>query len=96
MLFILICCVTNSWGQNLYFNHLSVNNGLSQGVNNCIYRDSKGFVWIGSDAGLNFYNRPLDRFQNFRIESPNTDKQFSKPFYIDDKNNIWIEVNSCI
>ena len=135
------CAAINLRGQQLYFNHLSVNNGLSQGVNNCVYRDSKGFVWIssydglnrfdgvncvnfrssifetgglkgtyilniledknanlwiGSNAGLNFYNRRLDRFQNFRIEDPKTDKQFYSPFYIDDKNNIWLEINSQI
>ncbi len=127
--------------QQLYFNHLSVNNGLSQGVNNCIYRDSKGFVWIssydglnrfdgvncitfrssihhpdglkgtyflniledqnanlwiGSDAGLNFYNRKLDRFTNFRIETLATEKKFCSPFYIDDKNCIWFEIDSQI
>jgi len=122
--------------QQLYFNHLSVNNGLSQGVNNCIYRDTKGFVWIssydglnrfdgqsciifrssmdetnglkgtlflniledknsnlwiGSNAGLNFYNRQLDVFQNFRIEDRNNNEQFYSPFYIDDENNIWLQ-----
>ncbi len=127
--------------EQLYFNHLSVNNGLSQGVNNCIYRDSKGFVWIssydglnrfdgvtcvnfrssiyessglkgtfflniledrnsnlwiGSDAGLNFYNRSLDKFQNFRIEGPATDNKLYTPFYIDDKGNVWFEVDSRI
>lgn len=114
---------------------------MSQGVNNCIYRDSKGFVWIssfdglnrydgvscisfrssvnetsglkgtlflniledknsnlwiGSNAGLNFYNRRLDRFQNFRIEGLSHGDQFYSPFYIDDRNNIWFQSNSDI
>lgn len=42
--------------QNLLFNHLNVNNGLSQGVNNCIYKDSRGYVWISSFDGLNRYD----------------------------------------
>ncbi|MBL0357160.1 MAG: hypothetical protein IPP72_09860 [Chitinophagaceae bacterium] len=42
--------------QQLYFNHLSVNNGLTQGVNNCIFKDSKGFVWISSFDGLNRFD----------------------------------------
>ena len=112
-LYVLLYSLGNAWAQQLYFNHLSVNNGLSQGVNNCIFKDSKGFVWIssydglnrfdgmscvsfrssinetsglkgtlflniledqnsnlwfGSNAGLNFYNRQLDVFQNFRIK----------------------------
>lgn len=122
--------------QQLYFNHLSVNNGLSQGVNNCIYRDSRGFVWIssfdglnrfdgvscisfrespleekglkgtlflniledkasnlwiGSNAGLNLYNRQLDKFINYKIESRSNDDQFYSPFYIDDKNKVWLQ-----
>ncbi len=44
------------FSQQLYFNHLSVNNGLSQGVNNCILKDSKGFVWISSFDGLNRFD----------------------------------------
>ena len=141
LLFVLLCYINSVVAQQLYFNHLSVNNGLSQGVNNCIYRDSKGFVWIssfdglnrfdgvsctnfrssvndtsglkgtlflniledknsnlwiGSNAGLNFYNRRLDRFQNFRIEGRSNDEQFFSPFYIDDKKNIWLQSNSDI
>ena len=133
---VLFSFIGNVWAQQLYFNHLSVNNGLSQGVNDCIYRDSKGFVWIssydglnrfdgisctvfrssineasglkgtlflniledqnsnlwiGSNAGLNFYNRQLDVFQNFRIQDRNNGQQFYSPFYIDEMNNIWIQ-----
>jgi signal transduction histidine kinase/ligand-binding sensor domain-containing protein len=136
LIFIFCSCLSNLLAQQLYFNHLSVNNGLSQGVNDCIYRDSKGFVWIssydglnrfdgmsctvfrssineasglkgtlflniledqnsnlwiGSNAGLNFYNRQLDVFQNFRIRDRSNGEQFYSPFYIDEMNNIWIQ-----
>lgn len=141
LLFFLLCTFSVIRAQQLYFNHLSVNNGLSQGVNRCIYRDSKGFVWIssfdglnrfdgvscisfrssvdeksglkgtlfldiledrnsnlwiGSNAGLNFYDRRLDHFRNFRIEGLSNDEQFYSPFYIDDKNNIWLQSSSDI
>lgn len=141
LLFVILCCVSDLEAQQLYFNHLSVNNGLSQGVNNCIYRDSKGFVWIssfdglnrfdglscvnfrssqneksglkgtlflniledknsnlwiGSNDGLNSYDRKLDQFQNFRIKGRDNVEQFYSPFYIDDKNNIWLQSGSDI
>lgn len=138
---LLFCYIKSVPSQQLYFNHLSVNNGLSQGVNNCIYRDTKGFIWIssfdglnrfdgvscitfrstfndpaglkgtlflniledkksnlwiGSNSGLNFYNRSLNQFENFRIEGRINEEQFYSPFYIDDKNNIWLQSNSDI
>lgn len=138
---ILLCCIVSVKGQQLNFNHLSVNNGLSQGVNKCIFRDSKGFIWIssydglnrfdgvnclnfrssghkisglkgtlflniledknsnlwiGSNAGLNFYNRRNNQFHNFRIKGRSNYGQFYSPFYIDDKNNIWLQSNSDI
>lgn len=42
--------------KQLSFNHITVNNGLSQGVNNCVWKDSRGFVWISSFDGLNRFD----------------------------------------
>lgn len=38
------------------FSRLDINNGLSQNHINCIYKDSRGFIWIGTMAGLNRYD----------------------------------------
>ncbi|MDF2187594.1 sensor histidine kinase [Paraflavitalea sp. CAU 1676] len=126
---------------SLLFNHLTVNNGLSQGVNNCIYKDSRGYVWIssfdglnrydgiscliyredqqklhsikgtlflnitedshgnlwiGSNKGLNFYNRQLNQFVNYQMPDRKADDQLFSPFYIDDKERIWIQSGSDI
>ena len=42
--------------QNLKFNHLDINAGLSQNHVMCILQDSKGFMWIGTSDGLNKYD----------------------------------------
>lgn len=39
---------------------LTINNGLSQGMVNCMLQDQYGFIWIGTNDGLN-------RFDGFRI-----------------------------
>jgi len=43
-------------GQALRFERISVEHGLSQSTVNCVLQDSKGFMWFGTDDGLNKYD----------------------------------------
>ena len=47
-----------AWTQknNVKFDHLSIKEGLSQTTINCILQDSKGFMWFGTQDGLNKYD----------------------------------------
>jgi ligand-binding sensor domain-containing protein/signal transduction histidine kinase len=38
------------------FQHLTSVNGLSQNSVNCIFQDYRGFIWLGTDEGLNRYD----------------------------------------
>lgn len=38
------------------FKHLTINEGLSQNTVYCTLQDNKGFIWIGTEDGLNRYN----------------------------------------
>jgi signal transduction histidine kinase/ligand-binding sensor domain-containing protein len=141
LLILLLVFSESTRSQPLYFDHLSVNNGLSQGVNNCIFRDSKGFVWIssydglnkydgvdcinyhsspdntnglkgtlflniledshsnlwiGSNAGLNYYVRKENRFISFTHNNAANGQRFYSPFFIDDKENVWVQSGSAI
>jgi len=40
----------------LYFKQLTQANGLSNNKVNCILQDKRGFIWIGTDDGLNRYD----------------------------------------
>jgi signal transduction histidine kinase/ligand-binding sensor domain-containing protein len=42
------------------FTHLSIEQGLSNNIVNCVLQDRKGFLWIGTDNGLN-------RFDGYRF-----------------------------
>ncbi len=38
------------------FEHLSIEEGLSQSVVNCVLQDRSGFLWLGTQGGLNRYD----------------------------------------
>ncbi len=40
----------------LKFEHLTIDDGLSQNKINCIFQDSRGFMWFGTNEGLNKYD----------------------------------------
>lgn len=50
----------------LYFRHLTVEDGLSSNAIHCIMQDSAGFMWFGTDAGLERFDGY--EFKTFQIE----------------------------
>ncbi|NIM17973.1 MAG: histidine kinase, partial [Candidatus Aminicenantes bacterium] len=42
--------------KRLRFEHLTTEDGLSQNTILCIFQDSKGFLWLGTESGLNRYD----------------------------------------
>ena len=48
--------VTKLVAQDISFNYLSTENGLSQFTAYCLYKDELGRIWIGTRDGLNVYN----------------------------------------
>jgi ligand-binding sensor domain-containing protein/signal transduction histidine kinase len=72
------------------FDHISVKEGLSQSVVNCIFQDSKGFMWFGTQDGLNMYDG--NEFTVFQASDKENAISGNYILCIDeDKNgNIWI------
>ncbi len=48
--------VLYSQNSRFRFSHLDVNDGLSRNRVKCIYKDSKGFIWFGTNSGLNRFD----------------------------------------
>lgn len=46
----------NCIGQELNFKRLTINEGLSQNTAFCILQDKTGFIWVGTEDGLNKYD----------------------------------------
>lgn len=42
--------------EEILFKHLSINEGLSQSSVQCVFQDSKGYMWFGTRNGLNKYD----------------------------------------
>ncbi len=73
------------------FSHLNVNDGLSQNQINCIFRDSKGFVWFGTNAGLNrFDGLNFEVFSEEKSENGSIKNNTINAFAEDKNGDLWI------
>ena len=56
ILFIFLCGLLNLSAQDTFFRTVSVEDGLSNNYVRKIYRDSRGFIWIGTLNGLDRFD----------------------------------------
>lgn len=76
------------------FEHLTVENGLSDFNVTCVLQDSKGFLWIATQNGLNRYDG-----YNFKIfrhslnDSSSISSSYILTLFEDKKRNLWIGTN---
>lgn len=75
----------------LYFNRISTQNGLSHNKVNCIIQDSRGFIWIGTDDGLNRYDgNYFTIFRNIPGDSTTLSGNIITDLIEDKQGIIWI------
>ena len=81
--------------KNLTFQHLSIEHGLSQITVHSILEDNKGFLWFGTEDGLNRYDGY--EFVVYR-NNPNDPNSISDNFvwsiFEDSEKNIWVGTNN--
>lgn len=93
VIFVLFLSVRYATGQenNLKFEHLTVEDGLSQNTVYDILQDHEGFMWFATQDGLNKYDG-----YDFKIykQNPKDDNSLSHSavfvLFEDSKNNLWI------
>ncbi|TSD67066.1 response regulator [Inquilinus sp. KBS0705] len=54
------------------FSHLDITNGLSDNQVNWIFKDKKGFMWVGTTSGLNRYDGYKFKVFKHDIKDPNS------------------------
>jgi len=79
-------------GQNGYhFEQLTTRNGLSSNTVNTVFQDSKGFLWFGTETGLNRYDGYRFKiFQNNRNDSNSLSNNYIWSICEDSQGYLWI------
>ncbi|MBN1599474.1 MAG: hypothetical protein JW894_14360 [Bacteroidales bacterium] len=89
--FIIILSVEITYSQEIKFENITTEHGLAQNSIRCIYQDSDGYVWFGTEEGLSRYDGYS--FTNFRSESGDTTSltdNLISSIIEDQQGNLWI------
>jgi signal transduction histidine kinase/ligand-binding sensor domain-containing protein/DNA-binding response OmpR family regulator len=93
--FLLSFALCFSQAQSPRFRHLTTNQGLSQSHINAILKDKKGFMWFGTEDGLNKYDGY--KFTQYK-HNPNNNSSITDSYIqdlLEDKEgNLWIATTS--
>ena len=86
-----LCTASVLAAQNIEFEKITTNEGLSQNDINDVFQDKNGFLWIGTNDGLNRYDGYS--FKTFRIEPFENSGISSNLVYCIDEDvdgNLWL------
>ncbi|MCP3921585.1 MAG: response regulator [Desulfobacterales bacterium] len=76
---------------NIIFDHLSVENGLSNSVVYSIIQDNQGYIWCGTNDKLNRYNSlKFTHFAHNPVEPKSISTNSASNIYFEDSGVLWI------
>jgi signal transduction histidine kinase/ligand-binding sensor domain-containing protein/CheY-like chemotaxis protein/AraC-like DNA-binding protein len=77
------------------FSQLDITNGLSHNQVNCIFKDSKGFMWFGTLSGLNKYDGyKFKIFKHIASDTTSLSNDFIVSVAEGPDNKLWIETRN--
>lgn len=93
--FLLFIITINSYAQrNVQFTRLTTLNGLSQSKVNCILKDRLGFMWFGTQNGLNKYDGyKFKVYQHKLKDSTSVPGNTINCLFEDSEGNLWVGTN---
>jgi len=73
------------------FDHVTVNEGMIQGIVTAIHRDSRDYIWFGTFNGLNRYNGVnFRRFESYSNDSTSLTSADISILFEDKNKNLWV------
>ncbi len=93
--FFIVLNVFSQKNKELVFTKISLEQGLSQSVINCILQDKQGFIWFGTQDGLNkFDGYEFKVYRNDFSDSLSISNNFINNIYQDKSGNLWISTKN--
>lgn len=84
----------NAQRQNVRFTHLTTNQGLSQNNVTCILQDRRGFMWFGTQDGLNKYDGySYTLYRNDPQKSTSISHSYIHTLFEDKQGRLWVGTN---
>ena len=85
-------CLLESYAsnKNITFNNLNIEQGISQSTAEIIFQDSKGYIWIGTNDGLNRYNGYEYKIYNYEEGKNSISNNGITDITEDENGYIWV------
>ncbi len=88
-------CLGQRVDSEIRFDHLSNKEGLSQNTVRTLLQDSNGFIWIGTEDGLNRFDGYKFKIYGFNSQNKSSNAfNFINVLFEDQKKRIWVGTRS--
>lgn len=83
--------ILNAQQSSLKFEHISLDQGLAQSIVQVIHKDRKGFMWFGTQSGLNKYDGyKFTEYKSNPFDSTKISNSQIQAIYEDKHGDLWI------
>lgn len=95
LVFLFVVFTLLSYSQkDIKFERISIEQGLSQSTVTCVFKDSRGFMWFGTEDGLNLYDGyEFKIFKPIPGDSTSISNNTIRVIYEDSNGDVWIGTN---
>lgn len=89
----ILLLISSFWlnAQDFHFKQISLEDGLAQSSINAVAQDLHGFMWFGTQDGLNrFDGNEFVVYKNIPFDSTSLSENFITALLVDSKNQLWV------